>query len=342
VVYCFGQNMMKKIKKIAIICSFIIVSVSVITFAINKCTYRKVVLSKSVDAVFSSQYTNQLVVVVDGKMIIYDENANKSNLDTPFNVSVACPLENSVWVVDVDGNLYEVTYDSYISDVILTNVKYINMSTDHYTAITNAGELYVWGDNLGYRLGVDCEEYISIPTKIDNIANAKETSISYGNTVLLLDNGNVFAAGMVYQKDYMERVDSLKKFTFINELENANKLYNSGLCVLQKEGEFKSWSHLYKNFEHDELKAKQIISVDNFLSSKKVIWCSVGAGFTTYLTENGDIFYWGNDFLETTDCKCEPYAIPCQKIPYIDGVDMIYAGRNVVYAQKGNYVYIIK
>ena len=40
--------------------------------------------------------------------------------------------------------------------------------------------------------------------------------------------------------------------------------------------------------------------------------------------------------------KILPYAIPCEIVPYIDEVDMIYSGRDVVYAKKELNFYIIK
>ncbi len=334
--------MRKKIKRTILILISIAIVVVVVLCLINKYTYKKIKFDQLPDATFSSQYSNKLATVINGKLVLYDENGNRTNIDTPFNVVFACPLEESIWVINDKNNLYEVSYSSVISDVVLTNVAYINMAPNHYTAITMSGELYVWGENIGYRLGLDKEGYIDIPKRIDGIANAKETAISYGNTVVLLEDGTVYAAGEIYQKDYMEAVDNLTEFTLLNEMNGVEHLHNGGLCISQMGNKFKSWSYLYKDFDNNEYKAKEITSVDDFFDDKEVICCAVASGFTTFLTAEGDIFYWGYDFLDTPDCKCDSYAMPCQKVPYIDDVDMIYAGSDVVYARKGNDMYIIK
>ncbi len=334
--------MRKRIKRITLSIILLIILVCVVLCIVNRYTYKKIKLDKSPDAVFSSAHTNYLVTVIDGKIILYDEAANEISLDTPFVVTYAYPLEDTLWVIDDNGNLYEVSYEAAVSDVVLTDVKYINMATKNYTAITTSGKLYVWGDNIGHRLGLADKEYIDRPTEIDSINDAKETAISYGNTLVLLEDGTVYAAGEVYKEDYMESVDNLTEYTLMDELINVKHLYNSDLCVSATNDGISSWSYIYKDFEEDKYKVKPITSVDDFLCNKEPIFCSAGEGFTAYLTAKGDVYYWGEDFLATPDCKCDPYAIPCEIVPYIDEVDMIYSGRDVLYAKKELNFYIIK
>lgn len=311
----------------------------------NKDSYKIVKLNQKPELMNSSRYTNTLVAVVNKKIILYDENGKRTSINTDFDVKLAYPLEKTVWVVDNNCNLYEISYSSDSKEsyeVVLTDVAYINMAPEHYTAITNSGELYVWGDNIGYRLGLPVEGYVNEPTKIEGISSAKETAISHRNTIVLLVDGSICAAGEVYEKDNLEVVDNLENYSLVNELTAVERIYNSKLCVTLIGKQLLSWSHLYKDPVNDEIKMKQITSVDDFLKDKEAIYSSMGDDFTVYLTNSGELFYWGYDFLASNNCKCVPYAMPCKKIPDIEDVDMVYPGKNVVYAIKGNDIFVIK
>ncbi len=331
-----------KIRKIYVIIPMIIIIVCLLLFTKNEESYISIELEQTPERVASSPYTNKLVTVTDKELVLYDEEGKATKIKTDFDIKLASPLDESLWVVDYDYNLYEISYSSGNYQVILTDVAYINMAPQHYTAITNSGDLYVWGDNIGHRLGLTLEEYIDVPTKVEEISQAKETAISNRNTIVLLLDGSVYVAGEVYEKDNLEVVETLEKYTLVDELREIEQVYNSELCVTLRDGQLMSWSHLYKDSESEQILMRQNTSVDEFLEDKEAVFCSVGGGFTTYLTKRGKVYYWGYDFLETPDCKCDPYAMPCKEIPYIEDVDMIYAGKNVVYAMKGNEIVVIR
>ena len=84
-------------------------------------------------------------------------------------------------------------YSIYIPDPIID----ISGSTGHRAAVTNKGEVYIWGDNVSRRLGLglDPATYIKFPTKIPNLPKIVTVECGSYNTIFLTGRGEVYICG---------------------------------------------------------------------------------------------------------------------------------------------------
>ena len=84
-------------------------------------------------------------------------------------------------------------YSIYIPDPIID----ISGSTGHRAAVSNKGDIYIWGDNSCGRLGLglDPNTYVKFPTKIPNLPKIVNVECGAYNTIFLTDKGEVYVCG---------------------------------------------------------------------------------------------------------------------------------------------------
>ena len=129
-----------------------------------------------------------------------------SNIPIKIMKNIASVYENggTVAAITTSGDLYTWGDNQYgqlgigavglsgkycnIPTKIMSNVKYVNITSYGYfsSAITNSGELYMWGDNQYGQLGNGTTKISLSPIKIMN--NIKSVYLSYGKSVAAISN----------------------------------------------------------------------------------------------------------------------------------------------------------
>ena len=338
---------MKKKSKLIIGIILCIILVVCIVIVCHK-RYNKIELPKEPDGIFTSIYTDRLAVVIDGKLTMYDETGRSRYIDTPFDISFAYPLEDSIYLVDTDGNLYELVYKFYteipISDVILTDVKYFTCTPNSinseasYGAITKDGDLYVWGSNKGYCLGVDGAETIEKPTRIKKIKDAKKIEFTGDTTMVLTETGYVYEAGCVNYESNKDEVtyNYRKEFVKLEDLYDVVDINTGYTKIIMWDDKIEYWSCYGYDFREEH---KFMISY-----GEKLFKCyAQSSKFCVTLDETGEVFCLGYDFagVEHVNCKCITNFDEPQKITKVKNAEKVYAGASVAYVKAGNEIIIL-
>ena len=310
-------------------------------------------LEKEPDGIFCSRYTERLAVVTDGVLTIYDETGTGKVIDTDLYITSAFPIENSVWVIDDKKNLYEI-YDKAgdadnVSEVILSEVKYFSCIPNGnelycYCAINEDGDLYGWGYNGNYNLGIEGNGTFDTPVKIDYMKDCRKVYFTNGATYVLTNDAEVYEAGI---GNYVEVKDEnncsqyvpeyMKRFTKVDELTGTQEIYEANNDAIAVVGDrLKIWCF------------GEYSQIDRSLSDEKHykdlgIYCfSSGAMYALGLSEDGDVYYWGYDILNAPKNKGTPWVSKPTRIKEIENAEMIYAGCSTGYVKKGLDIIILK
>ena len=334
--------MNRKKVKIIILC-VIIISLIVFLFVTNIPNYKIIVLDKEPDYIGSNDYSNELAVVTDGELVLYDEQGVAHAIDTDIRIAKAFPLEHIIWVIDVENNLYQITYgenkEIEISDVILTDVEIVECDNYQTVAITTKGDLYVWGENISYSLGFPGQEHIDEPTKVDNLSNVKQCVLHNGSTVVLTNEGNVYVAG-----SNIKNTSFLNQYTKLNQLEDIENLYGNGdfIYTQKTDGSILMWRSI--DFETDEVVLIGQIMEERTASinSKHIKRISTGIYYAIGVNDEGEVYYWGLDvFTRPTDKGGHKNIRTIKELPGLEAVDDVYGGCYIAYVKKGLTIYII-
>lgn len=338
--------MRRKIKLIAFLI-FVFVMAGALFYYYNR--YEKIELPQEPDGIFSSPYTNKLAVIMDGKLTMYDETGRSRYIDTPFDISFAYPLEDSIYLIDVDGNLYEMIYKFYtevpISDVILKDVKDFtcvysyNDDLFSYGAVTSQGDLYVWGSNKYGNLGLKNTGYIEEPIKLEYVSNIEKVIFTYDVSMLLTKDGKVYEAGTVDKYNEITQETKcvyLQEFTEIENIENVIDIslgFYAKMFFYETGIEYQFYKHNY--FKEEVQKCLDICESIQLIDVSQSIFFWVG------ITEEGQVYYWGRDVMNISN-NPHFFAMEPVKVKWIKNAEAVYAGETVAYVKKGNELIILK
>ncbi|XP_050399373.1 uncharacterized protein LOC126816687 isoform X1 [Patella vulgata] len=128
-----------------------------------------------------------------------------------------------------NGDIEEIKYPKAVEALAGLNIKQISAGGWHSTAVTNDGDLYVWGWNESGQLGLPCPALqgqdkstdsvaiLTIPHYIEIDETITKVSCGSRHTCILLENGNVMSCGWnkygqlglgdVKSKDNFSKVD---------------------------------------------------------------------------------------------------------------------------------------
>lgn len=109
--------------------------------------YQTITLEKEPRGIYSTPYSNELTVVYDDKIVLYNELGDKKEYTIELAVSYMEPMGDYAWIIDGEKNMYKLTYVSdtelEVSDVILRDITFIDAVPEAFGAVTASGELYV-------------------------------------------------------------------------------------------------------------------------------------------------------------------------------------------------------
>lgn len=177
---------------------------------------------------------------------------------------------------------------------VMDNVKHIALGTMHSAAITDSGELYLWGSNENGQLGngeIGSKKYSTQPIKImDNIS---QVSLGSVHSAALTENGELYMWGsnesgqlgdktIDYTKEPVKIMDNVKQIS----------LGYSHSAVIKTDGSLYVWGSNTFGQIGDGTN-NDIYSPVKILNDVRYV-CA-GYHNTVALDINGDIYVWGDN-----------------------------------------------
>lgn len=300
----------------------------------------------------NTSINDELLVIVDGKLVKYDSQLNTTNVELDVNITKIYDCGDCIWVIDDMANLYtlHIGQDNIyeLSDVILENVDYVTGDTNGAIAITTEGEAYVWGKgDEYYSIGLGENEEAKEPIKIDGISNATEVVRFHINTAILTESGELYVVGGIINSKWSEEeneyvvttdiVNEFRKVQHNSEISHIGELDN--LYTVYEDGTIFAWSGIKRNDNGDIVLDSETCDWNSDLKFTQI---SFGESFAIAIDSNNDVYFWGYDFTQSMSDKSD-YKIHStpQLIEFDKNVESVYAGNNVAFLKNGLKLYII-
>lgn len=187
-------------------------------------------------------------------------------------------------------------------------IKHIATSGTHTAAITESGELYIWGRDegdgrlgLGPGRGPDHAGGLSIPSKVKELPYPVG-AVSCGGffTMALTEDGQLWnwGANSNYELGRGDKVGGWKprpvpSIENVKIIQVASGGYHS--LALTDDGKVLSWGHGGQGqLGHGSVQNQKIPAVVEALAHEQIIYISCGGSSSAAVTDNGKLYMWGN------------------------------------------------
>lgn len=334
-------------KKLFIILTCIATLLGILLLIINFSNKKFMMFSleNEPDGIFSSSFTNDLFVITDGELTVYDENGNSKKMSTTYKLKSVFPANDIIWAIDIENNLYSIDSKSKKSTFVLSDVIDFSSGSGSYAAIIENGDLYVWGENKDYILGVGEKSNIEEPILVSNIHKLKKVYLGSTYSLLLDERGQVYECGLVdYKKSEKDSHTPIyvKEFQSIDELENIRDIVlGYGNVAIKNTDEIYYWFSGFKSNKKNPY-VGDLSEISAYCERANIINYSSGLEFYLGISDNGEVYYWGWDIITKATRKEEKIAMYPTKIKQIKNAEAVYAGRNIGYVKKGKSIIVLK
>ncbi|KAK7373500.1 hypothetical protein VNO80_06910 [Phaseolus coccineus] len=187
-------------------------------------------------------------------------------------------------------------------------IKHIATSGTHTAAITESGELYIWGRDegdgrlgLGPGRGPDHAGGLSIPSRVKELPYPVAAASCGGFfTMVLTEDGQLWnwGANSNYELGRGDKTGGWKPRP-VPSLENVEIIqiasggYHS--LALTGDGKVLSWGHGGQGqLGHGSVQNQKIPEVVEALSQEHIIYITCGGSSSAAVTDNGKLYMWGN------------------------------------------------
>ncbi|KAK2413943.1 Regulator of chromosome condensation (RCC1) family protein [Trifolium repens] len=187
-------------------------------------------------------------------------------------------------------------------------IKHIATSGAHTAAVTESGELYIWGREegegrlgLGPGRGPDHAGGLSIPCKVKELP-FPVAAVSCGGffTMALTEEGQLWnwGANSNYELGRGDKIGGWKpkpvpSLEKVRIIQIASGGYHS--LALTDDGKVLSWGHGGQGqLGHGSVESKKIPSSVEALAHEHIIYISCGGSSSAAVTDEGKLYMWGN------------------------------------------------
>ncbi|KAF7637946.1 Protein kinase domain-containing protein [Meloidogyne graminicola] len=252
------------------------------------------------------------------------ENKNVYKIATGKKFSIFCAGRGIVLITGkiFDNDKYEIK-PKIVESLLTEDIIDIRCGDEHLIALTENGEVFVWGKNKNGQLGIGNKNDVLIPIKIQIPTRQLIKCIICGpdSTMLITNSGNVLAMG----SNKYNKLNLNKRFGFFKEIKNEKQnnqgkkkqiienallptavrpfprrvvnasLGNNHSGVLLENGNV----HLFGLNSNGELGNGNILPVNENtrpvkgLINKACMHLICGDGFTMIGTLDNEIYFWG-------------------------------------------------
>lgn len=174
---------------------------------------------------------------------------------------------------------------------------------DKAAAITENGDLYMWGNNDAYGLGIGenssnaSNSSYPVPQKIEGISNVVKVRIFGNTTVALTESGDIYVWGNAY--DYTDQLThwTPEKITCMSAIKGTVvdvQISQAGYTVLTSDGDLYAWCYSgdYQSKYCGRTDSGDIKTPVVILNNIK----SYYSGNTSFaISNNGDLYSWGEN-----------------------------------------------
>lgn len=341
---------MKKTLRVVLIIFVIVVIVPILMILVykrSKLLINKFELPENVSEIYSSSSSDELLLIIDGKINLYDTKGNITEYYTDYDVSFVKYNDKEALLIDENANLYKYSFEKKeSSEKLLSNVSNCDLSSCGvlqsyaYAAVTKSGELYVWGNNKYKHLGTD-DNYIKEPRRVDSLSNIISVDLNGNYSLALSGNGEVYECGLIYYHSTKEPIYK-SEFTKIDGIDGAEQIFSGyANIVLSSNGKFTYWDRRYDQNTYQSIDVPENKEISSICQKKKITDISKGGKYFIGRNNNGDIYLWGRNIAE----KNRSFAIITidlpRKIYHVRNIDGIYTGYNHAWIKTKNKIIMI-
>ena len=261
----------------------------------------------------------------------------------------------SFWIIDDNGEVYAIGYNTYgqlgIGNTVdqenlvkiegLTNIEdiYTNESLDVVIAKDATGNLYAWGRNYIGQLGIGNTEDQTSPVKITGLTNIEEVYVGYSSVIAKDKNGNLYAwgdnldggLGIGNTEDQTSPV-KITGLTNIEEVYIASHTGEAGVIAKDRNGNLYAWG----NNESGQLGIGDVeqqnvpIKIQGLNSIEEVYMKQQGQGeVNTFAIDiNGNLYTWGSKQRGILGIETETDQTTPVKIEGLSNIKNVYCKTN--------------
>lgn len=211
----------------------------------------------------------------------------------------------------------------------LENVRSVSCGLHHYAALTEGGDLYLWGDNAVGQIGDGTTDFKSQPyhLEIDGVSAFKDVSLGTYHNIALTTDGDVYVWGMNNSGQIGDgtRTDrhTPQKLAFegLNDKIVTVNAGSSSTAAVTENGSLYMWgSQLPDTSETEDIQFNTSITPHIMLDKQDVRDVELGIYHYAILKKNGDLLMWGsNTYHEINDTELSYYGLGLEPVKVLDG-----------------------
>ena len=248
------------------------------------------------------------------------------SLSSTNSAAITNSGELYIWGSNYDGDIGNGIYGAYSSQKnqlipykVLSNVKSVSLGLACSAAITNSGELYMWGGNFDGQIGNGTTKNQLTPYKVLN--NIKSISLGRNRSAAITDNGDLYMWGSNYygQIGNGTTKDQLTPYKVLSNVKNI-MLEDNDIAAITNDDDLYLWGYnsygqVGNGTTKDQLTPYKVLG--------NVRNVSLGYANIATITNNGDLYIWGDNFHgQIGNGTTKDQLTPCKVLSNVKSVSL--------------------
>lgn len=273
-------------------------------------------------------FTSACTVTVWGSEVSF----TTSKIAAGYGYSIALNEDGTLWSwgYNSNGQLGDgttINRSTPVAVMDMKDVKEVAAGNEHTVALKNDGTVWSWGYNRYYKLGYgNGWSNYTIPGKVDRISDVKEIAAGYDHTVVLKEDGTVWAWGLNNYGQLGDGTNSNLDSEIVQSMSGVTKIaagdYHT--AALASDGTVWTWGCNTNGQLGDGTTVSRYVPTQ-VANVSDIIDIEAGSYNTLALSRDGTIWAWGN-YYGTTPVK----------IQNLTDVKSISSGYNMISALKND------